>query len=97
MTSRGQQETSKLRQNMEDQLDRLMQQLSDLEESKEDLDADEYEETKNETLEQLKEFKTSLDKMLEGNMSLVDSLGGMQLVSALSSSLSVSLSLSPSL
>ena len=34
MTSRGQQETSKLRQNMEDQLDRLMQQLADLEECK---------------------------------------------------------------
>ncbi|KAK7094150.1 protein LZIC-like [Littorina saxatilis] len=79
MSSRGQQETGKLRQNMEDQLDRLMQQLSDLEECKEDLDDDEYEETKNETLEQLKEFKTSLDKMLEGNLSLVDQLGGMQL------------------
>lgn len=44
------------------------------------MEEDEYEETKNETLEQLKEFKTSLDKMLEGNLSLVDQLGGMQLV-----------------
>ena len=47
------------------------------------MEEDEYEETKNETLEQLKEFKTSLDKMLEGNMSLVDQLGGMQLVSVI--------------
>ncbi|KAK7476542.1 hypothetical protein BaRGS_00032222 [Batillaria attramentaria] len=79
MSSRGQQETSKLRHNMEEQLDRLMQQLTDLEECKDDMEPDEYEETKNETLEQLKEFKTSLDKMLEGNLSLVDQLGGMQL------------------
>lgn len=34
MSSRGQQETSKLRQNMEEQLDRLVQQLSDLDECK---------------------------------------------------------------
>lgn len=44
------------------------------------MEEEEYEETKNETLEQLKEFKTSLDKMLEGNLSLVDELSGMQLV-----------------
>lgn len=32
MASRGKSETGKLRQNMEEQLDRLMQQLQDLEE-----------------------------------------------------------------
>jgi len=32
MTSRGQAETEKLRQNLEGQLDRLVQQLADLEE-----------------------------------------------------------------
>ncbi|XP_064598869.1 protein LZIC-like [Liolophura sinensis] len=79
MASRGQSETTKLRQNLEEQLDRLMQQLSDLEECREDLDADEYEETKGDTMEQLKEFKESLDKMMEGNLSLVDELNGMQL------------------
>ncbi|XP_071109192.1 protein LZIC-like isoform X1 [Haliotis cracherodii] len=79
MASRGQQETSKLRQNMEEQLDRLMQQLTDLEECREDLEPEEYEETKNETLEQLKEFKESLDKMVGGDLSLVDELNGMQL------------------
>ena len=35
---------------------------------------------RNDTLEQLKEFKKSLDKMLDGNLSLVDELGSMQLV-----------------
>ncbi|XP_048250280.1 protein LZIC-like isoform X4 [Haliotis rufescens] len=79
MASRGQQETTKLRQNMEEQLDRLMQQLTDLEECREDLEPEEYEETKNETLEQLKEFKESLDKMVGGDLSLVDELNGMQL------------------
>ncbi|KXJ22578.1 protein LZIC [Exaiptasia diaphana] len=79
MTSRGQSETHKLKQNLEEQLDRLVAQLSDLEECREDLDEDEYEETKKETLEQLKEFKVSLDKMLAGDMTLVDDLNSMQL------------------
>lgn len=34
MTSKGQVETEKLKQNLEEQLERLVQQLSDLEESK---------------------------------------------------------------
>lgn len=79
MASRGSQETSKLRHNLEEQLERLVQQLADLEECKDDFDEDEYEETKNETIEQLKEFKESLDKMIEGNVSLVDELNSMQL------------------
>ncbi|XP_031554463.1 protein LZIC-like [Actinia tenebrosa] len=79
MSSRGQTETHKLKKNLEDQLDRLVAQLTDLEECREDLDEDEYEETKKETLEQMKEFKTSLDKMLAGDMTLVDDLNSMQL------------------
>ncbi|KPP67718.1 protein LZIC-like [Scleropages formosus] len=65
--------------NLEEQLDRLMQQLQDLEECREDLEPDEYEETKRETLEQLSEFNDSLEKIISGNMTLVDELGGMQL------------------
>ena len=34
MASRGQADTSKLKQNMEEQLDRLMTQLADLEEAR---------------------------------------------------------------
>ncbi|KAL4221494.1 hypothetical protein ACF0H5_019751 [Mactra antiquata] len=79
MASRGRQETTKLISNLEEQLERLMQQLTDLEELKEDLDADEYEDTKNDTIEQLKEFKESLDKMMGGDLSLVDELNSMQL------------------
>lgn len=159
MASRGKSETGKLRQNMEEQLDRLMQQLADLEECRcgngeiyfdlrctytqkarkcvflfelddccllygtfnqgynvkilknfltmfqsmqnknlishshfmivsmvwpflprEDLDDEEYEETKKETLEQLNEFNDSLKKIMSGDMTLVDELSGMQLV-----------------
>ncbi|XP_065277379.1 protein LZIC isoform X3 [Emys orbicularis] len=80
MASRGAIETSKLKQNLEEQLDRLMQQLQDLEECREELDADEYEETKKETLEQLSEFNDSLKKIMSGNMTLIDELSGMQLM-----------------
>uniref|UniRef100_A0A3Q0R4A4 Leucine zipper and CTNNBIP1 domain containing n=1 Tax=Amphilophus citrinellus TaxID=61819 RepID=A0A3Q0R4A4_AMPCI len=80
MASRGKTETSKLRQNMEEQLDRLMQQLQDLEECRcKELDEEEYEETKKETLEQLGEFNDSLKKIMSGDMTLVDELSGMQL------------------
>ncbi|XP_013154974.1 protein LZIC isoform X2 [Falco biarmicus] len=46
---------------------------------REELDADEYEETKKETLEQLREFNDSLKKIMSGDMTLVDELSGMQL------------------
>ncbi len=46
---------------------------------RDDLDADEYEETKGETLEQLKEFSESLAKMKGGDMTLVNELNRMQL------------------
>nr|XP_009669756.1 PREDICTED: protein LZIC isoform X2 [Struthio camelus australis] len=80
MASRGTTETSKLKQNLEEQLDRLVQQLQDLEECREELDADEYEETKKETLEQLSEINDSLKKIMSGDMTLVDELSGMQLM-----------------
>ena len=47
---------------------------------REDLDDDEYEETKKETVEQLKEFKDTLDKFAAGNVTLVDEISSMQLV-----------------
>ena len=61
MTSRGSAETEKLKQNLNDQLERLVQQLHDLEECKDDLDEEEYEETKKETLDQLQVFDFESD------------------------------------
>ena len=46
-----------------------------------DLDADEYNETKQDTIEQLKEFQQKLSRFSEGNLSLVDHFGATQLVS----------------
>ncbi|XP_042231911.1 protein LZIC-like [Homarus americanus] len=79
MASRGASETQKLRQQMEDQLDRLVAQLSDLEECKADLDEEEYEEVRKDTIEQLNEFQSSLSRMTSGDMTLVDSFNAMQL------------------
>ena len=49
--------------------------------SREDLDAAEYEETRQETVEQLKEFNESLSKLTSGDMTLVNEINRMQLVS----------------
>eukprot|EP01119_Soliformovum_irregulare_P001254 TRINITY_DN1097_c0_g1_i1.p1 TRINITY_DN1097_c0_g1~~TRINITY_DN1097_c0_g1_i1.p1 ORF type:complete len:192 (-),score=71.06 TRINITY_DN1097_c0_g1_i1:341-916(-) len=78
MASRGAQETQKLQENVKEQLNRLLTQLKDLEEEKEEL-GDEYEPMKKDTMEQLKEFNASLNKMMQGNMTLVDAFGGVQL------------------
>lgn len=40
---------------------------------------EEYNETKQETLEQLKELNISLSKLKEGNLSLINELNGIQL------------------
>ena len=44
------------------------------------MDDEEYEETKKDTLEQLKDFNNTLSKMKEGDISLVDELNRIQLV-----------------
>lgn len=98
MSSYGKAETERLKQNLENQLERLVEQLADLENCKYakrlfykvflvqkncfrgDLDTDEYEETKNDTMEQLKELNESLDKLVKGDISLVSALGSVQLV-----------------
>jgi len=77
--SHGKQETAKLKANMEDQLNRLLTQLEDLEEMKGDLSAAEYKSMKDDTLQQLKEFNVTLNKLLAGNMTLVSELGSVQL------------------
>lgn len=64
----------KLRENIQSQLVRLTNQLADLEEMKDDLEPEEYEETKKDTMKQLEEFQQSLAKMSEGNISLIDEL-----------------------
>jgi len=79
MANRGQAETEKLRSNVEDQLNRLLSQLEDLEELKDELDEAEYNDTKKDTIAQLKQFDTQLKKMMQGNMGLVTELSSYQL------------------
>lgn len=47
---------------------------------RDELDQDEYEETKQETMDQLKELNDSLSKLVNGDISLINSLGAVQLV-----------------
>lgn len=108
MSSYGKVETEKLKENLINQLDRLMEQLQDLENCKYvnifidstentqsvqlllflnyfhfirgELDVEEYEETKEETMDQLKELNDSLSKLVNGDISLINELGAVQLV-----------------
>mmetsp|Transcript_36447 Transcript_36447/g.116820 ORF Transcript_36447/g.116820 Transcript_36447/m.116820 type:complete len:182 (+) Transcript_36447:14-559(+) len=79
MASRGVDETKRLRQSIEKQLNRLLVQLSDLEELREELEDDEYEETRSETMRELEEFEESLNELTRGNMTLVSELNSVQL------------------
>lgn len=47
--------------------------------SREDMSAEEYNETKQETLDQLKELNSALSKLKEGNLSLIDQVNSIQL------------------
>lgn len=77
--SHGKLETEKLKENLENQLHRLVEQLADLEECREELSPAEYNETKTDTIDQLKELNASLTKLVNGDISLVSELGAMQL------------------
>ncbi|CAL1679127.1 unnamed protein product [Lasius platythorax] len=79
MNSHGKAETDRLRKNLEEQLDRLVQQLEDLEDCRVTLDETDYQECKEDTMEQLREFNESLQRMISGDMTLVNELGAMQL------------------
>ncbi|XP_076621366.1 protein LZIC [Colletes latitarsis] len=79
MSSHGKLETEKLKKNLETQLDRLVQQLQDIEENRNLLDATAYEEAMQLTKEDLQEFNESLQRMLSGNTTLIDELSAIQL------------------
>ncbi len=92
-------QTEKLKENVEEQLERLVKQLEDLEKYRywlnliialfahinklnlrEDFEPEEYQETKTETLEQMREFQSSLAKLAAGDLSLTDYFAAIQLV-----------------
>ena len=63
-----------LRKNLEAQRDRLIDQIGDLEELKGDMEPGEYEASKSESVEQLKQFEASLAKMVAGDITLQSEL-----------------------
>jgi hypothetical protein len=77
--SHGESATAKLRENVENQLKRILNELQDLEEMRDELDDDEYEESKQDAMKELKEFEASLKEMTEGDMDLVSDLSRIQL------------------
>lgn len=79
MSSHGKLETEKLRKNLEAQLDRLVQQLEDIEENRDSLDEAGYQEAIQITREDLQEFNESLQRMISGDTTLVDELSAIQL------------------
>ncbi|KAL3283565.1 hypothetical protein HHI36_006704 [Cryptolaemus montrouzieri] len=83
MDTSGNVETDNLKRNLEIQLDRLVEQLEDLESYKDDMEEEEYNETKKETKEQLQEFNESLEKLMKGNISLVSKLAAVRLTTQL--------------
>lgn len=68
-----------LKQNLADQLDRCLCQLADLQATREEMEAEEYEEQYKDTVDQLKELDVSLNKMKAGNLTLLDDISSMQL------------------
>ena len=68
----------RLKQNVEDQLNRLLQQLSDLDEMREDLEEAEYTSQKEDTLQQMKEFEGTLERLVSGDVTLVSQLDAMR-------------------
>ncbi|XP_022920535.2 protein LZIC-like [Onthophagus taurus] len=79
MNSTRTDETFNLQKNLETQLERLVEQLNDLEQCREELEPEEYEETKEDTIEQLKELNRSLVKLSKGDITLISSLESMQM------------------
>lgn len=79
MSKRISDENSRLKEMVERQLQRLLCQLKDLDELKDELTEEEIRETRSETMEELNEFRVNLDKMIAGDMTLVDQLGALRL------------------
>jgi len=79
LTAKGKAETQILRENINDQLNRLFTQLEDLEELKEEFSAAEYAETRSETLNQLSDFQAFLSASMKGDLTLINEFGAASL------------------
>lgn len=64
--------------NLQDQVERLVEQLKDLEECRNDLTPDEYTSMREDTVEQIKEFTGTLDRMTKGDITLNNTFSTMR-------------------
>ncbi|CAD8136652.1 unnamed protein product [Paramecium pentaurelia] len=64
----------KILENIEQQLKRLLEQLKDLEEYKNELDPEEYKQMKNDTLQELEIFQTKLQEIEQGDLTLKNAI-----------------------
>lgn len=73
-------QTDVLKNNLHAQLDRLLEQLTDLDQTKDDMEANEYKEARQDTVDQLEDFSKSLEKMKsgDGGLSLIDEVHRIQ-------------------
>ena len=71
--------TARLKEMVERQLQRLLCQLKDLDELKDQLTEEEIRETRSETMEELHEFQNNLDRMIAGDTTLVDELSAVRM------------------
>ncbi|CAF0766490.1 unnamed protein product [Didymodactylos carnosus] len=71
-------QTDILRNNLHTQLDRLLEQLEDLEKFKDEMSNDEYEDAKKDTRDQLEEFGKSLEKMKKGDLTFINDIQRIQ-------------------
>lgn len=72
-------ETARLKEMIERQLQRLLCQVKDIDECKDELTEEEIRETRSETMEELNEFKDNLERMTAGDMTLMDQLSAVRL------------------
>lgn len=71
-------QTEVLVKNLEDQMERLLQQLSDLEEFRSSMSDEEFNEMKQDTHDQIAEFRESLDEFKDGDVTVMDNLSRMR-------------------
>lgn len=71
--------TKRLKEMVERQLQRLLCQLKDLDELKDQLTEEEIRETRSETMEELHEFQSNLDRMVAGDTTLLDELSAVRM------------------
>lgn len=67
-------DNNRLQQRLIEQLQRLVRQLAELDESRSEFDAETYDELRSETVTQLEEMQSSLDRLQDGTLQLRNDL-----------------------